>query len=215
MQMKLNGSGVWWFAMTIRYFTNNCTQFVWSLVLSYFDVWLIFLIAVSIVAIGILSVILILYSCIKELKNLHGKCIIGFLLSLILACIYARVGYIDSHIKDVLINFALIFAVLWINVLIFDVWWTLRYFHRNFKLNSLFSFSLQLLRFIVRWNVLVLLLLRTRFCCSCFRCIASLHEFPSHFLRFPSAVHVVESVLLCICCCENLRNDWRSNRFWT
>lgn len=57
---------------------------------------------------------------------------IGFLYSLIIATALTRFGYVTSSnhvvtIAKVLTIIAVIFAFLWINVMIFDVWWILRY----------------------------------------------------------------------------------------
>lgn len=89
--------------------------------------------------IGLLTTTLMLYVFINELKDLHGKCIIGFLSSLIVACavnIFSRLESIRSFsnsentqmsdIYFIITNVALLFALLWINVMIFDVWWVLR-----------------------------------------------------------------------------------------
>lgn len=71
-----------------------------------------------------LALTLFLYVLINELKsNLHGKFVIGFLFSLILATGFTRTGYSATDFVTIL---ALILAFLWINVMIFDVWWILR-----------------------------------------------------------------------------------------
>lgn len=87
--------------------------------------------------VGILLIVLLLYFFINELKsNLHGKCVIGFLVSSIVAFSFSRFGF---YICDILTMAALSFAFLWINVLIFDVWWTLRWL----EIMNTFSQNLQ------------------------------------------------------------------------
>jgi hypothetical protein len=73
--------------------------------------------------VGILLIIFLLFVFINELKDIHGKFVIGLVISLIVATSTTR--FLDGY-AGAIVKVALMFAFLWINSMIFDVWWTLR-----------------------------------------------------------------------------------------
>lgn len=86
-------------------------------------------IAATVTTLFFLTLTLLIYSCINELKDFHGKCIIGFLVSHIFAFIFSRVGFLYfSKGFDI----GLICAFVWVSAMTFDVWWTLRYLEVQF-----------------------------------------------------------------------------------
>lgn len=93
----------------------------------------IFLFLVLASTTSIYSIILLLYAFINELKNLHGKCVIGLLFSLIIATILSRFGFFF----EVMSIIALLFVFLWLNIMIFDVWWILRHANARTRINKL------------------------------------------------------------------------------
>ncbi|CRK87622.1 CLUMA_CG001418, isoform A [Clunio marinus] len=128
------------------------------------------------VIIGILLLIFLLYSLINELKDLNGKCMIGFVFALIIANIFSRNF---STLGIVVASIALIVAFLWINVLIFDVWWVLSNFRftsgGKFKHYSIYVFiatiitSIFIIVFYDKFFVpLILLLIELLLCAICF-----------------------------------------------
>lgn len=178
--------------------------------------------------ISFLTITFLLYVIINTLKNLHGKCIIGFLFSSIVACIFnisSRLVWITkfANLENaqkyssyfLFSKLALIFAFLWINVMIFDVWWVLRYVDEELKFSLKFlilKYFSQLLQIIIWWKIQVLLLLRwfwsmrsssdhdlTQCCC---------------FIRLSSYSHLSMFNLLYFRCIENLWYDWSRNRIW-
>jgi hypothetical protein len=68
---------------------------------------------------GFLLLTLLLHIFINALKNLQGKCCIGFVAAVTIAWVSTLL------IGEVAAKVALIFAFAWITVLIFDVWWVL------------------------------------------------------------------------------------------
>lgn len=100
---------------------------------------LFFLSTVFLTSIGFLTLTFILYALINELKSsVHGRCALGFLISIILAglCAFPIPFHVKQFIDFWIINdtslyYELakvfrVFAFIWINMMIFDVWWILR-----------------------------------------------------------------------------------------
>lgn len=79
--------------------------------------------AALLATIVIFAVILLFYSLINELKNVHGKCMMGFVFSLMIACTLTWRGI---SIPVFFLNYFLILAFVWILVSIEDVLWILR-----------------------------------------------------------------------------------------
>lgn len=83
----------------------------------------------------ILATILV-YLCLPELRNLHGKCLLCYLIGLAIGYLFMammqlnRSNFIPHYIRDpigYLIYFSFMSAFLWLSVISFDLWWIFRY----------------------------------------------------------------------------------------
>lgn len=77
----------------------------------------------------------LVYICLPELRNLHGKCLLCYLFGLVIGYTAMALvqlngaNYVDPYIcKPVgfLIYFSFISAFLWLSVISFDLWWNFR-----------------------------------------------------------------------------------------
>lgn len=75
----------------------------------------------------------LVYACIKELRNLHGKCLMCYVFSLIVLHTNLLLILLDVYslgYKCILAGFLLYLAALvnnfWLNVMSFDIWQTLK-----------------------------------------------------------------------------------------
>lgn len=96
-----------------------------------------------------LLITLIVYGCISELRNLPGKCLMCYVFCLLIFCIQFPLTLIY---KDSILNYTivcklsgytemaiLLMSFLWLNVMCYDVWSTIRqiFMHVQFNLFSL------------------------------------------------------------------------------
>lgn len=78
------------------------------------------------ITLGLLLLTLIFYGFVNELRNcVHGKCIIGFVLALIIADGFSRISILYPFMLA-FSSIGLILAFLWTNVMVFDVYWKLK-----------------------------------------------------------------------------------------
>lgn len=80
---------------------------------------------------------ILVYLCIPELRNVHGKCLVCYLTGLaigysVLACVQLNgnepVPELLCKSAGYIIYFAFSAAFLWLSAISFDLWWTLGYF---------------------------------------------------------------------------------------
>lgn len=87
--------------------------------------------SVTAVAVLLLLVTVLVYSCVKELKTVSGKLALCFALSYLTIQAFFPILYIDppSMIEFPLafmFVMGMIFSFIWMSIMSFDIWWTLR-----------------------------------------------------------------------------------------
>lgn len=92
---------------------------------------------------------ILVYLCIPELRNVHGKCLVCYLTGLaigysVLACVQLNgnepVPELLCKSAGYIIYFAFSAAFLWLSAISFDLWWTLGY-SNTYKANKLHFYS--------------------------------------------------------------------------
>ncbi|XP_055295016.1 G-protein coupled receptor Mth2-like [Sitodiplosis mosellana] len=82
---------------------------------------------------------ILVYICLSELRNTHGKCLIFYLICRALSSIIVNL-YLTQNLDLIFVGFYLLLSsTQWLQVISFDIWWNLRNFrniHRRRKLSE-------------------------------------------------------------------------------
>lgn len=92
-------------------------------------------ILVMLASVPLLLVTFLVYICLPELRNLHGKCLLGYLMSMAIGYTCLALVKIngEKYVKPWLcksvgfvIYFLFLSAFFWSNVISFDLWWNFK-----------------------------------------------------------------------------------------
>lgn len=86
------------------------------------------------ISIPFLIITLLVYGCIKELRNLHGKCLMSYVWSLTILYLSLFIIRTEAAVKvewvcqsvGYFAFVAVLMSFLWLNVMCFDIWATFR-----------------------------------------------------------------------------------------
>lgn len=119
---------------------NTFSAIFWALIIKMWNFCLLFLWASALIIGMLISVPFILatilvYICLPELRNLHGKCLLCYLIGLSVGYFFMALIQLNGRnfispliCKPVgyLTYFSFMSAFLWLSVISFDLWWIFR-----------------------------------------------------------------------------------------
>lgn len=88
------------------------------------------------IAVLLLSATVFVYAFVKELQNVHGKCLMFFVTGILVT--YISLPLLKAHFMGFFYIFTTImfvigflFSLIWMSIMAFDIWWTLRFLNRT------------------------------------------------------------------------------------